>query len=88
MKINWKKYTAAAATVVLTAGLLGGCAQININDSSAKVVATYGDEEIYLDEAKFMAKYNQYQMEAFYGQCSRFFRPGYCVTKQKQTGLH
>lgn len=67
MKINWKKYTAAAATVVLTAGLLGGCAQININDSSAKVVATYGDEEIYLDEAKFMAKYNQYQMEAFYG---------------------
>lgn len=67
MKMNWKKYTAAALTALMTAGLLGGCAQMNINDASAKVVATYGDENIYLDEATFMAKYNQYQMEAYYG---------------------
>lgn len=67
MKINWKKYTAAAIAAVMTAGVLGGCAQINISDASAKVVATYGEEDIYLDEAKFMAKYNQYQMEAYYG---------------------
>lgn len=67
MKINWKKYTAAVLTAVMTTGVLGGCAQINMNDASAKVVATYGDEDIYLDEALFMAKYNQYQMEEYYG---------------------
>mgnify|MGYP005775499629 FL=1 len=67
MKMNWKKYMAATAAAVMTAGLLGGCAEININDPSSQVVATYGDENIYLDEAKFLAKYNQYQMEATYG---------------------
>ncbi|HIS55918.1 MAG TPA: hypothetical protein IAB48_04600 [Candidatus Fimimorpha excrementavium] len=71
MKINWKKYTAAVLTAAMTTGLLGGCAQISINDASKEVVATYGDENIYLDEARFMAKYNQYQMEEYYGPIMR-----------------
>ena len=39
MKINWKKYTAAVLTAAMTTGLLGGCAQISINDASKEVVA-------------------------------------------------
>lgn len=43
-----------------------GC-KTSTENYSTTVVATYGDENIYMDEAYFYAKLTQYQYEAYYG---------------------
>ncbi len=45
---------------------LTGCG-IKTADYPTTVVATYGEEEIYMDEAYFYAKLTQYQYEMYYG---------------------
>ena len=66
-----KKHCAGAAallSLVLGLGSLMGCSKaVKTEDYATTVVATFGDEKIYLDEANFLAKSEQYLMEC----CSR-----------------
>lgn len=54
--------------VLLTAGSLAGCGRtkVKLEDYPTTVVATFGDTKIYLDEANFMARTNQYSSELYY----------------------
>lgn len=65
MKAMMKKTAAVMLAGMLAAGTLTGCAQKNV-DYATTVVATYGDTPIYLDEANFMARYNQWYNELYY----------------------
>lgn len=65
MKAMMKKTAALLMAGVLAAGALTGCGQKN-TDYATTVVATYGDTPIYLDEANFMARYNQWYNELYY----------------------
>jgi len=55
----------ALLAVVLGAGILAGCGT-KAADYPTTVVATYGSENIYLDEANFMLRYTQWAQEAYY----------------------
>ena len=65
-----KKHCAGAAallSLVLGLGSLVGCSKtVKTEDYATTVVATFGDEKIYLDEANFLAKSEQYLMESYY----------------------
>ena len=65
-----KKHCAGAAallSLVLGLGSLMGCSKtVKTEDYATTVVATFGDEKIYLDEANFLAKSEQYLMESYY----------------------
>lgn len=51
----------------MSMSLLAGCSKtISPEDYATTVVATYGDQKIYLDEANFLAKQEQYLMESYY----------------------
>lgn len=65
MKAMMKRTAALMLAGALAAGTLTGCAQKNV-DYATTVVATYGDTPIYLDEANFMARYNQWFNELYY----------------------
>ena len=65
-----KKHCAGAAallSLVLGLGSLMGCSKtVKTEDYATTVVATFGNEKIYLDEANFLAKSEQYLMESYY----------------------
>ncbi len=64
IKMINKKLGAIILTIVLSAGtLLTGCSSSIDSDA---VVATYGDEEITLGFANFMARYQQSQYDSYY----------------------
>lgn len=53
--------------LLMSVGTLAGCSRsISAEDYATTVVATFGDEKIYLDEANFLAKKEQYLMETYY----------------------
>ncbi len=63
----------SAAALLLAAlfavGCLAGCSRkVKEADYAKTVVATYGDEKIYLDEANFMLRREQYLLESVYLQ--------------------
>ena len=65
------KTIAAAAATVMLAGALTGCStgsrNLTLDQYGQAVAATMGEDQIYLDEVNFYARYNQWQTEAFYG---------------------
>ncbi len=67
MKKLWRKLVPAAAAVLLL-GASAGCGRtrVTLETYPDTVVATLGDTKIYLDEANYMARSNQYLMEYSY----------------------
>jgi hypothetical protein len=62
------KFLSLGLAMTLGVSSLSGCtATLEEEDYSKTVVATYGDQNIYLDEANFNARYYQYLYESFYG---------------------
>lgn len=62
-----KKMLAAALTAVLAVSVLAGCGTtVKPADYATTVVATMGDEKIYLDEANMYLKSDQYYYEMMY----------------------
>lgn len=61
-----KRLLTLGLTVALGATAFTGCTAVTEEDYSKTVVATYGDQKIYLDEANFDARYYQYMYERFY----------------------
>lgn len=61
-----KRLLTLGLTVALGATSFTGCTAVTEDDYSKTVVATYGDQKIYLDEANFDARYYQYMYERFY----------------------
>lgn len=57
-------------TVILLCGVLSGCGtkvkKVALADYPATVVASYGDEKIYLSEVNYNAKYEQWYSEMYY----------------------
>lgn len=51
---------------LMLGSVVTGC-KTSTDKYSSTVVATYGDENIYMDEAYFYAKLTQYQYETYYG---------------------
>lgn len=51
---------------LMLGSVVTGC-KTKVEDYSTTVVATYGEENIYMDEAYFYAKLTQYQYESYYG---------------------
>ena len=67
MKSIVKRSLALVLALVLAACTFTGCgASYDISKYANEVVATYGDQEIYLDEANFYARLQQYYSEALY----------------------
>lgn len=60
------KAMAVAMTAAMAAGSLAGCGGVSMDKYASTVVATYGDEDIYLDEANFFLRYQQWTQEAMY----------------------
>ncbi|MCD8330342.1 MAG: peptidyl-prolyl cis-trans isomerase, partial [Lachnospiraceae bacterium] len=56
---------AVLLAVILTVGSTAGCGSSTVGDYATTVVATYGDEKIYLDEANFWLRYQQWMNEAY-----------------------
>ena len=50
------KAMAVAMTAAMAAGSLAGCGGVSMDKYASTVVATYGDEDIYLDEANFFLR--------------------------------
>jgi len=61
-----KKMLAAVLAMALGASVLAGCSTVKPEDYASTVVATLGDEKIYLDEANFYLKSDQYYYEMMY----------------------
>ncbi|MCD8009316.1 MAG: hypothetical protein LUF34_00615 [Lachnospiraceae bacterium] len=59
--------------VILTVGSTAGCGSSTVGDYATTVVATYGDEKIYLDEANFWLRYQQWMNEAYYWDLYTYF---------------
>lgn len=68
MRNRWKKTAAAAVAGCLAAGVLAGCGTKHIDPEkyATTVVATVGDQKIYLDEANYMLRGQQYGLENVY----------------------
>ena len=68
MKAILKRSVVFALALALAVGAFAGCKRTpsKITDYASTVVATYGDENIYLDEANFYARLQQYYSEAIY----------------------
>ena len=68
MKSVLKRGITAFLALALVIGVFAGCSRTSseIADYASTVVATYGDENIYLDEANFYARLQQYYSEALY----------------------
>ena len=62
-----KKLLAAVLAAVLSVSVLAGCGtSVKPEDYDTTVVATYGDEKIYLDEANMYLRAEQYYYEYIY----------------------
>ncbi|MCD8054519.1 MAG: hypothetical protein LUF00_10890 [Lachnospiraceae bacterium] len=60
--------------LILTVSSTAGCGSSStVGDYSTTVVATYGDENIYLDEANFWLRYQQWVTEAYYRELYTYF---------------
>lgn len=67
MKRFAKKLLAAALAAVLSVSVLAGCSSsVKPEDYANTVVATYGDEKIYLDEVNMYLRAEQYYYEYIY----------------------
>jgi len=67
MKRVAKKLLAAALAAVLAVSVLAGCGtSVKPEDYDTTVVATYGDENIYLDEVNMYLRAEQYYYEYIY----------------------
>ncbi len=70
MKLTRKSSMVALLILAVCFSTLAGCSRKATEDYATTVVAKYGDEKIYLDEANFYAKLSQYQYEAMYAMGS------------------
>lgn len=68
MKKTVKRAAAAILSAVLMASVLAGCGSSTVNpaDYGSTVIATMGDEKIYLDEANMYLRSDQYYYEMMY----------------------
>ncbi len=66
MKKFLKRLLTAACALTLASSVLAGCSGVNPDDYGTTVVATLGDEQIYLDEANFYLRSEQYYYEMMY----------------------
>lgn len=73
MKFKSKKILVLTVIMSIFTGIIAGCTRSSSTDPSTTVVATYGDEKLYLDEAKFFAKLSQYSYEASFGVSQEFW---------------
>ena len=66
---NLKRGLAAALAAFSAMGLAAcGSVRVALEDYPTTVVATFGDTDIYLDEANFQARTSQYTNELYYGE--------------------
>ncbi len=73
MKFKLKNILVSVIIMCLVVGIMAGCTRSDSADPATTVVATYGDEKVYLDEAKFFAKFSQYSYEASFGVSQEFW---------------
>ena len=67
MKKFLKRLLTAACVFTLASSVLAGCSgSVNPDDYGTTVVATLGDEQIYLDEANYYLRSEQYYYEMMY----------------------
>ncbi len=69
---GWKKGMAALLAAVLTAGTAAGCAA-SMSEYGTTPALTYGDQTVYLDEANFWLRYEQWLMESQYGTMYQYY---------------
>lgn len=69
MKLT-RKSVAAALVLAMGLTVFSGCERNTSADPAKTVVAKYGNEKIYLDEANFYAHLTQYQYEKMYNMAS------------------
>lgn len=70
MKLTRKSSVAALLTLTMGLGLFSGCERGETADDAKTVVAKYGNEKIYLNEARFYAQLSQYQYEEQYAMAA------------------
>lgn len=70
MKLTRKSSVAALLTLTMGLGLFSGCERGKVAEDAKTVVAKYGNEKIYLDEARFYAQLSQYQYEEQYAMAA------------------
>ncbi len=70
MKLTRKSSIVALLILAVCISTFAGCSRKATGDYATTVVAQYGDEKIYLDEADFYAKLSQYQYEANYAMAT------------------
>ena len=70
MKLTRKSSVAALLTLTMGLGLFSGCERGRTADDAKTVVAKYGNEKIYLNEARFYAQLSQYQYEEQYAMAA------------------
>ncbi len=66
MKLRRKSSMIALLILAMSFSAFAGCERNTSADHATTVVAKYGSEKIYLDEAEFYAKLSQYQYESLY----------------------
>ncbi|MBO4290223.1 MAG: hypothetical protein J5865_09035 [Lachnospiraceae bacterium] len=61
---------ALVLALILAVSAFTGCGAANVDPGnySSQVAATIGDDTIYLDEANFFLRYNQWNLESYYWQ--------------------
>ncbi|KIR02350.1 Foldase protein PrsA precursor [Lachnospiraceae bacterium TWA4] len=64
--MQYKKILSLGLAMAMGTTIFSGCSAME--EDSNKVVASYGDEKIYLDEANFTTRYYQYSYEQIYSQ--------------------
>ena len=69
---GWKKGMAALLAAALTAGTAAGCAA-SMSEYGTTPALVYGDETVYLDEANFWLRYEQWVMESQYGLMYQYY---------------
>lgn len=69
---GWKKGMATLLAAVLTAGTAAGCA-VSMSEYASTPALIYGDETVYLDEANFWLRYQQWVMESQYGLLYQYY---------------
>lgn len=78
MKLRVKHSLAYLLTAVLISCMIAGCVRTTATeDYSQTVVAKFGSENIYLDEAAYMARAVQYSYEAVFGSSTDFWNYNY-----------
>lgn len=72
MKKTFTKAATLCLAVILLCGMVSGCAakikKVALADYPTTVVASYGDEKIYLSEVNYAAKIQQWYTEMYYSQ--------------------